>query len=165
MSSAKIDKDKLIAKMEAYFGEDKRRIKHAHTVADYALEIHESAGGDYNVILAAGALHDIGIHEAERKYQSCAGRYQEIEGPPIARDILEQMNVAEEIINEVCEIIAHHHNPGIINTLNFRTLYDADMLVNLGDEGREYDKDKMQRIIDKTFLTPAGKKIAQELFL
>ena len=38
------------------------------------------------MVLSAAYLHDIGIKEAERKYQSSAAPYQEQEGPAIARD-------------------------------------------------------------------------------
>ena len=52
--------------------------------------------GNLAVILSAAYLHDIGIHEAERKYQSTAARYQEEEGPPIAREILIKLGAREE---------------------------------------------------------------------
>jgi HD superfamily phosphodiesterase len=70
------------------FGTDKRRIEHALTVLDYAERIRTVGGGDALVVRAAAILHDIGIHEAERKYGSSAGKYQQIEGPPIAEKIL-----------------------------------------------------------------------------
>ena len=47
--------------------------------------------GNPAVVLSAAYLHDIGIQEAERKYQSTAARYQEEEGPPIAREILTRL--------------------------------------------------------------------------
>ncbi|MDA3930432.1 MAG: hypothetical protein PF541_15900 [Prolixibacteraceae bacterium] len=40
------------------------------------------------VVDLASILHDIGIKEAELKYNSCNGHYQEIEGPPVARPLL-----------------------------------------------------------------------------
>jgi HD superfamily phosphodiesterase len=155
----------LVRAMELYFGADARRIAHAHRVAEYAGFLLEREGGDETVVLAAAALHDIGIHEAERKYNNAAGKYQEIEGPPIARRILKALMFTPEKIEEICEIIAHHHSPGIINTRNFKILYDADWLVNLKDEYDLSKKTQLRKVIDKLFLTAAGRELARDIYL
>lgn len=155
----------LIEAMEAYFGGDARRIDHARRVTEYAEALLNREGGDYLVVIAAAVLHDIGIHEAERKYGSTAGRYQEKEGPPIAREILGRLGFQPATIDEVCAIIAHHHSPGIINTRNFKILYDADWLVNLGDEYDLPDRECLSRVIERLFLTDSGKALAKEVYL
>lgn len=154
-------KDRLIAEMKQYFGKDEQRISHALRVTRFAEEILLEEKGDKDVVVAAAVLHDIGIHEAERKYGSSAGHYQEIEGPPIARKILKRQGLGESFVEEVCRIIANHHSPGKVNTSNFRIVYDADWIVNLNDEHGHKDPEKLSRIIDKVFLTPAGKRIAR----
>lgn len=158
-------KPALIQAMEAYFDRDAKRISHAHRVAGYAEKLLKQEGGDYPIVIAAALLHDIGIHVAERKYGSTSGKYQEKEGPPIARHILSGLRFKPDQIEEVCEIIAHHHSPGKVNTRNFKILYDADWLVNLRDEYDVRDKDKLRQIIEKVFLTPSGKALAEELYL
>ena len=121
-------KNHIISEMKKYFGDDQRRINHALKVLKYA---EEQKSGNPDVIVATAILHDIGIHEAERKYNSNAGKYQEIESPPIAKRILEKIkDFPKEKIPEVLEIIAHHHRPGIIKTENFQIIYDADCRVN-----------------------------------
>lgn len=157
--------ERLTEAMEAYFGDDRRRVAHASEVAKHAERIMESEGGDPDIIIAAALLHDIGIHEAERKYGSTSGKYQEVEGPSIARPILEEHGFPPDQIEEVCEIIAHHHSPGRINTTNFRVLYDADWLVNLRDEYNVNDRNKLSAIIDRVFLTEGGKRLAREMYL
>jgi len=156
--------EQLLQEMEAYFGPDQRRINHARQVTAYAEQILEAEGGDYAVVMAAAILHDIGIHEAERKYHSAAGHYQEIERPPIAQAIMEKLGMDKGVIDEVCYIIAHHHQPNTVNTLNFRIVYEADMLVNL-EEVKAKDPNKLTRIIEQVFLTPRGKKLAKEIYL
>jgi HD superfamily phosphodiesterase len=153
------------AAMEAYFGEDAKRINHAHRVTGYAEELLKLEGGDYPIVIVAGLLHDIGIHEAEKKYNSTAGKYQEQEGPPIAREILTGLGFAPGQIDEICQIIGHHHSPGAINTLNFKILYDADWLVNLKDEFPTDNKDRLAGAVEKLFLTPGGKTLARRLYL
>ena len=117
------------------------------------------------VVISAAILHDIGIHKAEEKYKSSAGNYQEIEGPPIARVIMEKLQFKKEIIDEVCEIVAHHHSPGKVDTLNFKVLYDADWLVNLKDEFDTGNKEKLTKTIDRVFLTSSGKELANQLYM
>lgn len=158
-------KEPLMRAMEAYFGVDARRIDHARRVTEYAEALWQQDGGDYAVIIGASVLHDIGIHEAQKKYGSTAGKYQESEGPPIARQILSGLSFELSKIDEICEIIAHHHRPGVIDTGNFKILYDADWLVNLRDEYDIGDKDKLKHIIDKVFLTSGGKALAREIYL
>ncbi|MBI2831500.1 MAG: HD domain-containing protein [Chloroflexi bacterium] len=158
-------KQALLQEMEAYFGEDARRIKHARRVTQYAEELFEKEGGDYLTVIGAAVLHDIGIHMAEKKYGSAGGKYQEKEGPPIAWNILAGLSLEPERIEEICQIIAHHHSPGKINTLNFKILYDADWLVNLADEYDIKDTHKLTSIIEKVFLTESGKAMARQLYL
>ena len=59
------------------------------------------------MIKASAILHDVGIHEAERKYGSAAGKYQEIEGPPIAGEILKKSDIPSEAVEHICRIIAN----------------------------------------------------------
>lgn len=117
------------------------------------------------VILCATYLHDIGIHEAERKHGSTAAKFQEEEGPPIARQILEKLGAKEELIDEVCDIVGHHHHPRPEETLNFKVVYDADWIVNLDETYKEsmVDTEKRVRVIEKSFLTEGGKEVAKEV--
>jgi len=158
-------RERLIGEMREVFGTDKRRIDHALAVLDYAEQIQAREGGDPLVVKAAAILHDIGIVEAERKHGSAAGKYQEIEGPPIARAVLERQGVPADSVEHICKIIANHHSAKDIDTVEFRIVWDADWLVNLAEEAAKMDQAKLKRIIDKTFKTETGRKKAYEIFL
>jgi putative nucleotidyltransferase with HDIG domain len=151
--------------MESYFGSDQKRIRHAKKVTEYAEQILAKEGGDPDIVIAAAVLHDIGIHAAEKKHGSPAGKYQEIEGPPIAEGILRKLNTPPEIIREVCEIVAHHHTPDIITSLNFKILWDSDWLVNIADEVDLKDRGKLSRMIEKVFKTKTGEILAKKIYL
>lgn len=159
-------KDRVAVEMKRYFGRDFKRIGHATKVARYAEEIVKAERGEPAVVLAAAYLHDIGIKEAERKYESTAARYQEAEGPPIAREILTRLSARPELIEEVCDIVGHHHHPRDPETVNFMCLYDADLIVNLEENHREQPitLEKLTKIIDKSFLTERGRGLAREVF-
>jgi HD superfamily phosphohydrolase YqeK len=158
-------KDRVALEMKRTFGRDFRRIAHATKVARYAERIVKAERGDPAVVLAAAYLHDIGIKEAERKYNSSAARYQEEEGPPIAREILAKLGARADLIAEVCDIISHHHHPRDGDTLNFQCLYDADLIVNLEENHREQPiaQERLATMIEKNFFTEAGRRLAQEV--
>lgn len=160
-------KDRVAIEMKRYFKQDFKRIGHASRVARYAERIGKLLGGNLAVILAAAYLHDIGIHEAQRKYDSTAAKYQEIEGPPIAEEILNKLGAGKDLIEEVCDIIGHHHHPRDIETLNFKAVYDADLIANIEDNQKEtpIPPQRIESIIQKSFLTDTGRKIATETLL
>lgn len=157
--------ERLIVRMKQVFGTDKKRIDHALAVLDYAERIQAEEGAEPLVVKAAAILHDIGIHQAAQKYDSSAGKYQEIEGPPIARRILEEHKVDEAAIDHICKIIANHHSAKEIDTIEFRCIWDADQLVNIPDEQGDADADRLRHIIDTVFKTETGRKIANEVLL
>jgi putative nucleotidyltransferase with HDIG domain len=160
-------KDRVAIEMKRYFGQDFKRIGHAANVARYAERIAKEEKGNPAVVLCAAYLHDIGIHEAERKYNSTAAQHHQKEGLPIARDILTRLGTREELVEEVCDIIGHHHRPRDKETRNFKILYDSDLLVNLeeGQKDKETERDMLSKIIEKTFLTDTGKRLAREALL
>ncbi len=154
--------DMLVREMRKVFGTDQRRIRHAYRVLDFAEQILRQHQADPLVVMSAAILHDIGIHQAERKHGSSAGKYQQIEGPPIARKILTEAGVDRKRIEHVCNIVADHHTAKTMDTPEFRILWDADNLVNLFVEGQKHVGDA-EELINKVFKTHAGAQIARRL--
>jgi HD superfamily phosphodiesterase len=160
-------KDRVAIEMKRYFKGDFRRIGHATRVARYAERIGRAEGGNPAVVLCAAYLHDIGIVEAERKYASSAARYQEQEGPAVARQILEKLGAKAQLVNEVCEIVGHHHHPQKEETVNFKALYDADRIANLEDlkKKKSLKPETILSLINKQFLTEGGRAEARKVLL
>ena len=160
-------KDRVAIEMKHFFKQDFKRIGHATKVARYAEQIAKEEKGEPAIVLTAAYLHDIGIKEAEARYESNEAKYQEELGPPIARDILTKLGATPGLIDEVCDIIGHHHHPRPEETMNFKALYDADLIVNL-EEGMgngSRDPEKLKTLIEKSFLTPTGRQLARKTFL
>jgi len=156
---------KLAKALISHFGEDDRRIDHALTVTKWVERISEAEGGDTEVLLAVGMLHDVGIKEAEAIHGHNTGKMQEQYGPPIVRRILQEMGLAEEKVAEVCDIVGAHHTPAGVPGPNFPILWDADMIVNLGDEMADAPREKLERAIEKSFKTRTGEQLARRLLL
>jgi hypothetical protein len=115
------------------------------------------------IILGAAYLHHIGMKEATEKYGNASLEDQEKEGSSIARDILKKLNVQREIVDEICDIIGHHHHPREMETLDFQVLFEAKWLANIEEEGFSQDREKAEEIMGKIFQTVTGKKLAKEL--
>ena len=155
--------DRLIEAMKVQFGDDQQRITHALSVLDLAEQILRQEDADPRVVIAAAVLHDIGIQEAERKHGSPSGKYQELEGPPIAQRILGDLRFDESTVRHVCQIIAHHHSDGF-DTIEFRVIWDADNLVNARGECDEEHLDATRRRLAGILKTGGGKLLAERLF-
>jgi len=160
-----VPKEAITAEMQRVFGADTRRINHALDVLSFAERILLKETADRGVVVPAALLHDIGIHEAERKYNSTAAVYQQIEGPPIAKGILTELGMQPHLVSEVCDIIAHHHAPRADESSNFKVLYDADLIVNLRDDFSHLSQSRLKEKIDRMFFTEAGRRLAAEILL
>ena len=160
--------DFLLPEMEAVFSETRGMIDHTMTVHGYAMEIQAVEGGDAFVVGASAILHDIGIPRAREVHGSSSGQYQEIEGPPIAREILVKHDVPPAQVDHICGIVANHHSdadPQIVKTLEFKILWDADWLVNFPGRHRESTPKEKEEAIENIFKTAKGKLLARQMFL
>jgi len=157
--------DKLVDAVRAEFGDDQPRITHALLVLEHAQQILRQEEGNPRVVVAAALLHDIGIQEAERRHGSAAASFQELEGPPIARRILEELDLDEKDIQHICAIVGSHHSGGDVDTPEFRIVWDADGLTNLAAEAGGRSGDELRAFIDDTFRTATGRAMAAARFL
>ena len=144
---------------------DKMRIEHSLKVYGYASllgKMEELSRETLQTLELTAILHDIGIHVSEVKYGYSDGHKQEIEGPPIARFILEDIGVAPEIVDRVCFIISKHHTFSAIDSIDFQLLVEADFLVNSVEE--EVSQEGVQKFMQQNFKTESGRKLIGELF-
>ncbi len=157
--------DRLIEAMKSEFGDDQKRITHALAVLDQAQEILRREGGRPPVVIAAALLHDIGIKEAERRHGSADTRFQELEGPPIARRIMEGVGLEEATVQHVCRIVANHHRAADIDTQEFRIIWDADWLVNTSNRLTDVGAGELEATIARVLKTHAGRERVRRLYL
>ena len=87
-------KEKIIREMKVVFKEIPFGIDHTLKVLQNAEDIMKGENiGDQEkeLICIVAILHDIGAVEAQKKYGSIDGVYQEKEGPAVAREILQKV--------------------------------------------------------------------------
>ena len=157
---------KLLTLAAEYDKGDPMRIQHFIKVHDFATAIGVLEGLDdetMRVLEAAAILHDIGIHVSEEKYGSSAGNYQEIEGPPIAEEILRTLGgYSDEEIERIKYLIGHHHTYTDIDGMDYQILVEADFLVNIYEDDLPAQAIKNAR--ERIFKTDTGIKLLEDMF-
>ena len=149
---------KLIQKAITFDHGDAKRIQHflkVHAFAALIGRLENIPQETQDLLEAAAILHDIGIHAAEEKHHSTAGKYQELEGPAIARDLLEGFEACNaDFIDRVCFLIAHHHTYNVVDSVDYQILLEADFLVNAYED--QLSPQAILSFREKVFRTPAG---------
>lgn len=156
----------LINKYIEYYGSEVHMTNHMLKVYSFArnIAVLEGIEGELlNIIEVTSILHDIGIKESLRKYNSAEGKYQEKEGALAAREWLMEYELPKDSIDRVCYQIEHHHSYNYIDNIDFQILVEADFLVNIDENGM--NKDQIKTIRDKYFKTDTGKKLIDTLYL
>lgn len=152
--------------MIQYYSGDPKRVNHFLKVHGFAKAIGEMENlpqADLQILEIAALTHDIGIKNSEAKYNSTAGHYQELEGPPEARTLLESLGLDAALITRVCWLIAHHHTYKQLDGPQHAILVEADFLVNAFED--ELERKAILTVRDKVFTTSTGKAYLDLLFV
>ena len=143
-----------------YDSGDAKRIQHFLKVYEFAALIGRMEQLDEKsqlILEAAAVLHDIGIHKAEEKYGSSAGKFQELEGPDEALMLLTELDYAEDVKERVAFLVGHHHTYNRIDGLDYQILVEADFLVNLFEDN--CSEEASRSAFEKIFKTASGRKL------
>lgn len=160
-------KDDAVASMKRYFADNSRYINHTLKVLSYAEQILEEevveGGFLKEVTVLSSIYHDIGILESEKKYSSSEAEYQEKEGPPIARKLMERLGVREDIVERVLYIVGNHHTKERVDGIDFQILWEADFLVNIIEKNFVIEKRLLSETVQENFTTNTGNRLIGEL--
>ncbi|WP_455715081.1 HD domain-containing protein [Anaerosporobacter sp.] len=155
----------LLQEMITYYTGDPKRIQHFIKVHSFAKLIGEMEQLDTTTLQTleiAAIVHDIGIKVSEEKYGRCNGKLQEQEGPILAKNLLEKLNLDESIIDRVCYLVGHHHTYTVVDGIDYQILIEADFLVNLYEDS--LDKQAIKAAYQKIFKTSTGKELCKTMF-
>ena len=155
---------KLVLKMTEYEGGCVERVNHFLKVFAFAKTIAEGVDDATKEILEAAAItHDIGIRVCFEKYGNCNGSHQEVEGPPIALEMLPACGYTHGQTERICYLIGHHHTYTNINGIDYQILVEADFLVNIFESGMTHEA--AEKVYENIFRTKTGKQLLKDLFL
>lgn len=153
------------AAMTDYYAGDRARIAHFIKVHAYAAMIAQAENmseTDCYVTELAALVHDIGIKAALEKYGSSAGKYQEYEGPALAGELLEAVGVANDHASRAAWLVGRHHTYTNVEDKDLRVLLEADMLVNIDEEG--WSEHAVESMCKNVLETQAGRKLFSQLY-
>jgi HD superfamily hydrolase len=151
--------------MIAYDKGDPKRIHHFLKVHDFARLIGVAEGLEEKTLFrleAAAYVHDIGIHEGERRFGRNDGKIQEDLGPAEAEAMLERLGFEAEDIRRISWLVGHHHSYGSIDGPDAQILAEADMLVNQYEDGA--DRKRNEALYHRLYKTETGKRLFEALY-
>lgn len=155
----------LFAAMIEWFAGDPKRIQHFVKVHSFArlIGVQEKLGGDELFALETAAyVHDIGIRPGEELYNRNDGKIQEELGPGCAEKLLSALKFPEETIKRASYLVGRHHTYSNITEPDLRILVEADLLVNLYEDGAS--EAAVRSAYDKIFVTESGRRICRTMF-
>lgn len=151
--------------MIEYNGDDVRRINHAVKVFTLArhIALSENISAELQLTVeCASILHDIGIHNAEKKYNSSDGHYQEIEGPLVAKELISRLDIGDSIKERVLYLIGNHHTYKNIDGIDYQIVVEADFLINIFED--DMKPVVIKTIKEKIFKTKSGIKLLESMY-
>jgi HD superfamily phosphodiesterase len=153
-------KDRVAIQMKLRLKNDFKRIGHASRVASAVERLIGAEKAKPAVLLAAAYLHDV-----EPTDQSFTIDHAHQRGTSAAREILENLNAPQELIEEVCEIINNLDNPQNYQSQNLNLVHDAHLLASLQEKMKkaELGENYLSEVIERDFLTDSGRSLAYEL--
>ncbi len=160
-------KEIIIEEMKKVFYERPGGIEHTLNVLKNAEDIMDGEGieGDLRELISiAVILHDIGIVSALKKYGSSKAEYQEKEGYEISRAILNHTGYVKHA-ERISYIIGNHHTQSKIDGIDFRILWEADLLENMKGRDTVKEQKEITDVIAHNFQTVTGKNMACKRFM
>ncbi len=163
-----MQKKKLVDEMKQVFRDTPFWAEHTMRVLANAETIAKGEGVSaemQNIISATAILHDIGAVEAVRKHGSASAKYQELEGPAVARQLLTKCDYPDEVVDRVAFIVGHHHSPEVIDGIDFQIQWEADLLENLHRQKASITPEEMNSRVRANFKTKTGLALAESNLL
>ncbi len=157
--------EKLFLEMVKFYSGEPQYIQHFVKVHSFARRIGLGEKMDKDaleVLEIAAIVHDIGIKPAREKHGSESGKYQELEGPPVAEEMLTRLGYPRHVVERVCYLVGHHHTYENIDGLDYQILVEADFLVNLFEN--ETGAAGIRSAMEKIFRTQTGTEYCQIMF-
>jgi hypothetical protein len=155
----------LTLAVKEYFDGDEKRINHSLKTLEFAERILEKEGGNPKVVIAAAVLRKIGVGEEDKGAHKAGKSNEEGDWLDSVKTILERSGSTKEIVEEVSQIMQEQLHHRRIDTLNSKIVHDAHRLASLSTDSESWKKAQLKEAIKETFLTPTGRKIADELYL
>lgn len=156
----------LTKKMIEYSNGNLRDIAHFMKVYGYAKTIGECEKLEpelQETLEIAALVHDIAIPLCREKYGNADGKNQELEGPALVYEFLEEEDVSDAKKERIAYLVGHHHTLTEIDGMDYQILIEADYLVNADESS--YSRDNIRNMLEKVFRTRTGCELLKSMYL
>jgi hypothetical protein len=159
-------KDKVAVEIKRFYKTDFKQISRVSRIAHHAEKIGKEEGANLGIILCAAYLNDIGLQQAEQKYDSREPDAVKKESLEIAVEILTRLGADTQVLDEVCRLIQIHDTADALNVRESMILSDAQRTAILEEENKiaPLSPAAIEDCLENRYLTAAGKKNARKTF-
>lgn len=159
--------DLIMKKMicQSYGDKKKKDIAHFLKVYSYAKTIGELEKLDkktLEILEISAIVHDIACPLCREKYGNSQGQYQELEGPSLVKEFLNEFHLDDFVVERVSYLVGHHHTYENVNGIDYQILLEADFLVN-ADE-MNLSKQAILNMNNNVFQTESGKELISVIY-
>lgn len=134
-----------------------------HAYAKLIGEMEKLPDAQQKILEIAAIVHDIPCPLCREKYGNANGKYQEKEGPALAREFLKDFDLGNDEIERVCWLVGHHHTIENVDGIDHRILLEADYLVNAGESG--FSRENIENTLKTVFRTESGAALLKSIYL
>lgn len=155
----------IMVKMIEYSDGNLHDIQHFLKVYAFAKTIGEGekiSPYHQKTVEIAAILHDIACPLCRKKYGNTNGKYQEMEGPALTEEFLQDAGLPEEMFRRVSFLVGHHHTIDRIDGIDYQILLEADYLVNAGESN--YSSANIRNTKEKLFRTRTGTALLESIY-
>lgn len=172
-------KYKLIEELKNHFGTDKLNLEQNLKVTECAAELIKLFKTKYpnenlseQVIIYSAILHDLGLKQDKTNSENNSIILKKLKSSASAKDLIsslniESLNIDFQTMEEIAQIVIHHHKAGKVSSNNFKILYDAEWIIKLEDNyqlNKLSEKEK-DTLIEEKLISDLAKNLARKRFL
>lgn len=159
--------DLIMKKMicQSYGDKKKKDIAHFLKVYSYAKtigELEKLNKKTLEILEISAIVHDIACPLCREKYGNSQGQYQELEGPSLVKEFLNEFHLDDFVVERVSYLVGHHHTYENVNGIDYQILLEADFLVN-ADE-MNLSKQAILNMKNNVFQTESGKELISVIY-
>ncbi len=114
------------------------------------------------IIEISALLHDIACPMLREKHGSANGKLQEEQGPELIREVFSEKDIADDILDEVCDVVSVHHTYNKIINIEHQIMIEADYIANA--EEMHLSEDEIENFRDRFFKTRTGTELLNSVF-
>ncbi len=157
--------EKAVEKMIDFYNGSLHDINHFLKVLSFARTIgilEQLEEKTQQTLELAAVVHDIACPLCRAKYGNADGAHQEAEGPALAAEFYQEMNLPPEQLERICYLVGHHHTCTNVDGIDYQILLEADFLVN-ADEADE-PPEAIAAYRDHVFHTETGIRLLHSIY-